>query len=122
MTAALPAATRTKLARVLALLGSDKSGERDAARLVAHRLLVQAGITWGELLAPPAVKRELQFSSWRATCAELAKRPGDLRPWERKFINDLAALPRISTKQRYVLHEIAQRVLRKESAARTPAI
>jgi len=50
-------------------------------------------------------------STWRTTCAELIKRAGDLRPWERKFVADLPGFPRISTKQRYVLKEIADRVL-----------
>jgi hypothetical protein len=49
--------------------------------------------------------------TWRVTCAQLANRPGDMRPWERKFITDLPSFPRISIKQRYVLKEIADRVL-----------
>jgi hypothetical protein len=108
---ALPAASRAKLAKVLALLGSDRPGERDAAALAAHRLVTQAGLTWQHVILSQPVKREPLFSTWRATCAELAKRPGDLRPWERSFVADLPAFPRISTKQRYVLGEIADRVL-----------
>ena len=111
MTAALPATQRAKLAKVLALLGSDRPGERDAAALAAHRLVTQAGLTWQHVLTPQSVGREPLFSTWRTTCGELAKRPGDLRAWERKFVADLPAFPRISTKQRYVLSEIADRVL-----------
>jgi hypothetical protein len=113
---ALPAAGRTRLAKLLGMLGSDHAGERDAAGLAAHRLITRAGVTWGELLARPEPKREPQFSTWRATCAELMQRQGDLRPWERKFVADLPAFPRISTKQRYVLGEIADRVLKREAA------
>jgi hypothetical protein len=73
-------------------------------------------VTWGQLLAPPPVKREPQFSTWRRTCAELAQRPGELRAWEGKFVADLPAFPGISTKQRHVLKEIADRVLGREAA------
>lgn len=55
-------------AKLLGMLGSDHAGERDAAGLAAHRLRQQAGITWSALLAPPPVKREPLFSTWRATC------------------------------------------------------
>jgi len=108
---ALPAASRSKLAKLLGMLGSDHGGERDAAALAVARLVKAAGLTWAQILAPVPVKREPLFSTWRATCAELAKRPGDLRAWERKFVADLPAFPRISTKQRYILGEIAERVL-----------
>ena len=40
-----------KLARVLALLGSEFPGERAAAALAAHRLMKRLGLSWQELLA-----------------------------------------------------------------------
>ena len=110
---ALPAPARTKLAKTLALLGSSHAGERDAAAVAAHRIVTSAGLTWADLIRPREVKREPLFSTWRATCAELIRRPSDLRPWERKFVADLPAFPRISTKQRYILSEIAGRVLNR---------
>jgi hypothetical protein len=112
---AIPATMRTKLAKLLGMLGSDHAGERDAAALAAHRLVVQTGLTWQQVVMLPAVKREPLFSTWRATCAELAKRPGDLRPWERKFLADLPGFRGISTRQRYVLKEIADRVLGRDA-------
>lgn len=102
---------RQRLAAVLGMLGSDHDGEVLNAARTAERLRRDAGVTWQELLAPSPVKREPLHGTWRTTCAELAKRPNDLRPWERKFVADLPAFPRISTKQRYVLSEIAKRVL-----------
>ena len=107
----LAAADRQRLAKLLGMLGSDHAGERDAAGLAAHRLLQRHGLTWETLLARPLVHREPLQSKWRATCAELANRQADLRPWERKFVADLPNFPRISSKQRYVLAEIAERVL-----------
>ncbi len=38
-------AARTKLAKVLPLLGSDNAGERDAAALAASRILAKAGLS-----------------------------------------------------------------------------
>jgi len=112
----LPATARARLLKLLGLLGSDQAGERDAAVLAATRLLERSGLRWPEILSlPQPSKREPLFSTWRATCAELSKRSGDLRPWERKFIADLPAFPRISTKQRYVLKEIADRVLGRDA-------
>lgn len=50
---------RERLARILALLGSDHPGERESAALAAHRLVSALGTSWAELLAahpePPKV-------------------------------------------------------------------
>jgi hypothetical protein len=90
--------------------------ERDAAAAAAIRILDRRGLTWAAVIAePPPVKHKPLYSTWRTVCAELAKRPGDLRPWERRFVADLPNFPRISTKQRYVLAEIAQRVLQRSA-------
>ncbi len=102
---------RNRLAKLLALLGSDKAGERDAAGLAAHRMLQQHDLTWSDLLVPAPVEREPLHSTWRGVCAELAARPDGLRPWERHFVTDLPKFPRLSSKQRYLLQEIAARVL-----------
>ena len=108
----LPKADRAKLAKVLTLLGSDKAGERDAAALAAHRMLQQRGVTWADVMNPPAVEKALpELGAWRKTCAELMKRSESLRPWERGFIQDLPKFHRLSVKQRYVLKEISERVL-----------
>jgi hypothetical protein len=105
---------RNRLPKLLALLGSDKAGERDAAGLAAHRMLQQHDLTWSDLLIPAPVKREPLHSTWRTTCTELAKRGGDLRPWERLFVAELPKFPRISTKQRHCLQSIAGRVLGRQ--------
>jgi hypothetical protein len=107
----LPQSDRQRLAKLLGLLGSDQAGERDAAGLAAHRLLQKHGLTWPQLLTPAPVHREPLQSTWRTTCNALMERFDALRSWEKQFVVDLAHFPRISTKQRYVLNEIAQRVL-----------
>ncbi len=110
---ALPQADRTRLVKLLTLLGSDHAGERDAAGLAAHRLLKQRGLSWEDALAPrPAERRLPEMGTWRTTCATLVQQPrGVLRPWERNFVEDLPKFSRISTKQRYILSEISRRVL-----------
>jgi hypothetical protein len=109
---ALPQSDRTKLAKLLAMLGSDHAGERDAAGLAAHRLIKQRGLTWDEALSPRPVERRLpEMGTWRTTCRRLMENPRVLRPWERTFVSDLPNFGRISVKQRYILNEIAGRVL-----------
>ncbi len=116
MSAALPAAQRNRLVKLLGMLGSEHAGERDAAGLAASRLLQQHRVTWRDLLTPAPVHREPLQSTWRVTCEKLMARANDLRPWERKFVADLPNFRRISTKQRYVLAEIAGRVLGADHA------
>lgn len=111
---ALPATDCTKLAKLLALLGSNCPGERDAAALAAHRLVQRAGLSWQQVLRPPPIEKKLpELGTWRQTVRDCLARPGDLRPWERSFLTDLPDFRRLSAKQRYVLKEIADRVLRR---------
>ena len=108
----LPAPSRAKLAKLLALLGSDQEGERDAAGLAAHRLVVSAGLTWRNVLEPPPVAKQLpELGTWRETVNQCLAKPGSLRVWEPGFLRDLRGFRRLSVKQRYALKEIADRVL-----------
>jgi hypothetical protein len=44
---------RERLAKLLGLLGSDHQGERDAAGLAAHRLVVERGLVWADVVCLP---------------------------------------------------------------------
>ncbi len=102
----------SRLGKICGLFSSDHVGERAEAARRADAIVKAAGLTWPDLLLTPArAHREPQRGIWRTTCAELQKRPGDLRTWERAFVADLPKFSRISTKQRYILDEIARRVL-----------
>ncbi len=118
MTAAiLPAATRKKLAKLLGMLGSDHAGERDSAGLAAVRLMRQSGLSWQQILSPPPPEHPIpERGTWRETVRQCLARPGSLRPWEVGFLRDLPQFRRLSTKQRYCLKEIADRVLKREAA------
>ena len=49
----MTSADRTKLARILGMLGSAHDGERAAAGLLATKLLRTSGTTWEALLGSP---------------------------------------------------------------------
>ena len=53
------AADAARLARVLALLGSDYEGERASAALAADRMMKRLGLSWADLIAQasPAPRR-----------------------------------------------------------------
>jgi hypothetical protein len=108
---ALSARDRERLiACVLLWARPGTAAEREAAAAGAQRILQTRGLTWEDVISTPP-KDEPLIATWRATCAALANRPGDLRPWERRFITDLPRFQRISPKQRSALNEIAVRVL-----------
>jgi hypothetical protein len=109
---ALQPPDRARLAKLLGPLGSNHAGERDAAGLAAHRLLRQLGLTWERALEPVAVVKKLpELGTWRQTVAACLERKGSLRNWEIGFLHDLPGFRRLTVKQRYVLKEIANRVL-----------
>ena len=112
MTGALPATSREKLAQILGLLGSPDADKRALAAQAAHTLVTQAGLKWRQVLRPPPVEKALpELGTWRETAARCLARPELLRKWEIGFLRDLPGFRRLSTKQRYVLKEIADRVL-----------
>ena len=117
----LPPAERAKIAatlRLAALAGGAGDAERLAALAAAERLLARHALALPDLVAlAPVEHREPQRGIWRQTCRQLAERPGSLRKWERDFVADLPRFGRISSKQRYILNEIARRVLGEGAAA-----
>lgn len=102
MTGTLPKSDRLKLARLL-----ERHAPPTAADLVKAR-----GLTWFQVMAPAPIERKLpELGTWRAACRSCLEKPEALRPWEATFLRDLLEFRRLSTKQRYVLKEIADRVL-----------
>lgn len=116
---AIDPTTRLMLAKLLGMLGSDHPGERDNAGRAAHRLVVQAGSTWSDVLAAGVAAKAARTpppppqAPWRRTVAQCLQQPGSLRAWERSFLRSLQGFPRLSPKQSGVLREIADRVLAK---------
>jgi hypothetical protein len=118
MSRVLAPTDRQRLAKLLGMLGSDYAGERDAAGLAAHRFIRERDLSWDDVIHPdiPATGNRDTLQPWRATVAECLRQPGALRAWERQFLRSLSDFPRISQKQRSVLGQIAERVLRRAVA------
>jgi hypothetical protein len=88
---------------------------RGAAGLAAHRMVQQHGLGWRDVVEPPAIEKALpQLGIWRQTVARCLESPRALGPREICFARDLPEFRRLSTIQRYVLEEIASRVLARE--------
>ncbi len=107
-------ADRDRLVKLLGMLGSDHSGERDAAALAVVRLLRQRKLAWSDVIAAagpaPNATRAVAETNWRQTVAACLRQPGALDPWEAGFLHNLSRSPRISPKQAAVLRQIALRL------------
>jgi hypothetical protein len=113
----LSSSDRTRLARILGMLGSDHVGERAAAGLAAHRLVQRAGVTWYDVIKPPPHLKEPPISTsgslpWREIVEELLVGQPELLPdWELNFLLTIRRRSHISQKQTCVLDEIVERVV-----------
>jgi hypothetical protein len=118
---ALSATQRDKLARLLALLGSNFAGERDAAGLAAHRLVSGAGLTWQQALTPsiaaPAASSKPRAQpepepedDWRALAKNCLNYSRLITAWECEFLEGLPRFPRLSERQDAVLQKIAAKL------------
>ncbi len=116
---AMAAAARSKLAAVLALLGSPHQGERDAAALAADRLIKKHGLAWTDVLASGETPQQPKCNpkpKQQDTGLHLAdlhlcgQRLDLLTVWECEFVANLAIHRTVSTRQREILAKIAQKV------------
>jgi hypothetical protein len=103
---------RKRLAAVLALMDSDRPGERQAAAEAAHRMVRAATVTWADVVNPPSRPPPLPPPSprWRDLVAICRSRRELLTPWEARFVATVSAHRRISPKQLAILTELAERV------------
>ena len=108
---------RTRLARVLAMIGSSFDGEALVAARRAHELVKAAGLSWEELLTGKGSNR--QSGAWVEPlddaekidrCLEHAEY---LTEWEQDFIDNLAGWHgRLTPKQSRRLDELVGKVRR----------
>jgi hypothetical protein len=116
VTAAAPLSSTLvdKLAKVLGMLGSVHDGEVAAAGRRANAMVKDAGLSWGEVIAPAAPA--LPPRRWRRVvsptdCAALCLQwPEVLTDWEADFCRSIVGRRRISAKQTAVLARIAHKV------------
>ena len=106
---------RARLAKVLPLV-KLRQARRTRRRSVWRRngYWPKRALSWGDILRDsrqPRTPRTADQDVAHRPALELQERSGSLRPWERGFVGDLPNFHRISVKQRYILDQIAERVL-----------
>jgi hypothetical protein len=115
-------AFRTRLARLLGMVGSDHDGEALNAARLADRMVRESGITWQDvLISPPVASAQPQASStndplrqfetvFDAVNFALMLAPM-LTAWEMNFLRSLPSFRRVSEKQLAVLRRLIARAI-----------
>jgi hypothetical protein len=107
----LAPAVAEKLAKVVGLLASDFDGERANAAAAATRLLQAHGMSWADLVRPPAApEAPPRPVGHRARALEALRHGLPRTAWERAFLHSLAGQDRMSEKQAAVLRRIEERL------------
>jgi hypothetical protein len=106
MNAPLPPAVAELLARICGMMGSDHDGERAAAALQASRLLQRHGLTWRDVLLPPAATYSPPQPPHVAAAERVLRQANHLNDWEVGFLRGIMAQPSLSPKQAVRLDHI----------------
>jgi hypothetical protein len=121
MMMALSPDDRRRLAGVLARLASDHAGEREAAALLATRLVKDRDVTWLDVLQPDPLSHKPGAADPRHNAdpgSDLAlcqRHIGRLNAWEHEFVWSVARARRRTPGQSRKLAEIAD-ALRRSGA------
>jgi hypothetical protein len=89
-------AARQRLARLLGMLGSSHDGEATNAGRLADKLVKSLGMTWQDVIAPPALasparqKATRQAPDWPSV-AQRVLDCGEASAWETAFCENLLA-------------------------------
>jgi hypothetical protein len=106
----LSAPDRTKLAKLLAMLGSDQPGEVLNAAAAAHRLVVSKGASWHDVLVVPAAVIEPEtphLTGWRLAVDQCLRQADRLSDREFSFLSSLSSWRRpLTVKQQGWLDQI----------------
>jgi hypothetical protein len=89
---ALPSRDAQKLARILGMLGSAHSGERDAAALAAHKLIFERGLTWPTILGVEGAVDTADLSI-AEMISGVRMHIAELTAKEARFITDISLYP-----------------------------
>ena len=117
MIATLSDADLRRLVKLLNLCSSSYDGEALAAARAAVRLVRERGLSWTDMLQPEAATAaNRNLAPWRRVVADCLRQSTFLGQWELAFLRSLSNFPNISTKQRAILAQIADRVARKAAA------
>jgi hypothetical protein len=108
-----------KLVKVLGMLGSAHDGEVAAAGRRADAMVKDAGLSWGDVIAPATPRSEQpqrpqrrwhRSTSPSDTAALCLLWPEVLTNWETNFCRSIVGRRRISAKQTDVLERLARKV------------
>ena len=118
----LDPSTKSRLVKLLGMLGSAHDGEALTAGRLADRLVRQANLTWDDIIA---VKHEMEqrLTSVRAPRYEhtirsaLKDGSGVLSRWEVDFLHSLLGRTRLTDKQASKLSEIIFKVAQARRSA-----
>jgi hypothetical protein len=102
---ALEQGDRDRLVKLLGLLGSDNDGERSNAARMAYLQIRRLGVSWDEVLRPPALPNRPLW--WREKASAILK-SGLATEWETEFCVNLLDHWRgnLSDRQQEVLQKI----------------
>ena len=115
----LAPAERSRLARVLELLGSPHDGERLAAGAAAHRIVQARGLRWLDVLAGGETPRpQASAYAWSppppagfaADARACLAQPNLWSAWEAEFLRSIATRRRLSSKQLQILAQLVERL------------
>jgi len=111
---------RQRLAKLLGMMGSVHDGEVVAAARQAERLRADAGLTWGEILAPrlpPPLQRQ-NVGTVADAIDFVLEHEVVLSDWERGFVCDLCRLKYpLSPRQLEVLERLVEKAQRAGARA-----
>jgi hypothetical protein len=100
---------RARLAKLLALVGSDHDGEALSAARAADRLVRRAGLSWTEALSGLTADR----SGVATEIAFCLRHPDRLTAWESRFLRSAAVWPvALSAAQRETVRVITDKARR----------
>jgi hypothetical protein len=110
MLAALSEPDRTRLVRLLGMLGSDHQGERANAGALADRFIRERELTWEQVVASEG-QQQSQSRTWHDVVADCQRQPARLSQWERGFLASISAWRgSLTRKQQAKLEDIAARL------------
>jgi hypothetical protein len=112
----LPEPSRTKLVRLLGMLGSDHAGDRANAARMADQLVRERGLSWSDVVKEPP-RPALGPPEWEAAAHEVM-RSNAATDWERSFCFSLLTKWRgrqISEKQAAAVEKIVAKTERQRA-------
>jgi hypothetical protein len=108
---------RSRLAAVLGLLGSSHPGEIVNAAQAAERMRRQAGLSWHDIVQPPAVAQPTRGTDIEDDIDLILDNLAELSGWDLNFARSIASRSAFSDKQVAIVRRISGRLRRAARSA-----